>query len=626
MPDRTKYDERIAHNSVPLVLSLVALPCAIAVWFSVVSKQVREPYLDEVFHVGQVQQYCNGNYWHWDPKITTPPGLYILSVLFYKITGRCDLDALRFVNALSLFAIFFFLLHTAPPVSPRSGKQLPGQKSTLFLPSTTLCPQQIHSALNICLFPPLFFFCALYYTDVASTLSVLLFTRHLLESNSRGPCTFFQACVSILLALVSLSFRQTNIFWVGVFPIALLGLGALHGDVESLRPGDGKSVILKAWANATFYDPQMRDAILNDFWLTCMSIVTLALRALYFPRTLLRIVRLVWPYILVLALFGSFVLWNGGVVLGDKSNHVATLHLPQMLYLWAYTSFFSFGITYPFFAQGLLAIFAAVPVMAMIEPLIIFGRRKFLPRSLVLFVFIAIIAVTIRFNTIVHPFTLADNRHFTFYVFRYLLAHPAIKYLVIPVYMSCAWSVLQALGAPAQIFQVKEDEKDDGEGAASQDNETEGNPAKTKNKEQHQILRLNDAPFGEGSTISFVMVWIGVTALQLITAPLVEPRYFILPWIMWRLRVPQSHPGASLIARPTHKNWKQWWNKERERRNIDRQSWTNWLYIVLWAEHDHRLYLETLWFVTINSAVGYIFLNWGFEWPQEPGKTQRFMW
>jgi len=218
---------------------------------------------DEVFHVGQVQQYCRGNYWHWDPKITTPPGLYVLSFIFYKITGRCDLDALRFINALSLFAVFFFLLHTAPPVSPRSAKQLPSEKSTLFLPLASLCPQQIHSALNICLFPPLFFFCALYYTDVASTLSVLLFTRHLLENNSRGPSTFFQACLSILLAIISLSFRQTNIFWVGVFPIALLALGALHKDVESIRPGSGKSVVLHAWANATFYDPQMRDAMLN---------------------------------------------------------------------------------------------------------------------------------------------------------------------------------------------------------------------------------------------------------------------------------------------------------------------------------------------------------------------------
>lgn len=218
---------------------------------------------DEVFHVGQVQEYCRGNYWHWDPKITTPPGLYILSVLFYKITGRCDLDALRFVNALSLFAIFFFLLHTAPPVSPRSARQLPSQKSTLLLPLATLCPQQIHSALNVCLFPPLFFFCALYYTDVASTLSVLFFMRHLLENNSRGPSSFFQACISILLAIISLSFRQTNIFWVGVFPIVLLALGALHKDVESERPPSGKSVVLRAWAEATFYDPQMRDSILD---------------------------------------------------------------------------------------------------------------------------------------------------------------------------------------------------------------------------------------------------------------------------------------------------------------------------------------------------------------------------
>jgi hypothetical protein len=101
------------------------------------------------------------------------------------------------------------------------------------------------------------------FSAPSTTLSVLLFTRHLIENNSRGPSTFFQACVSIFLAIVSLSFRQTNIFWVGVFPIALLALGALHTNVESIRPGDGKSVVLKAWNNATFYDPQVRDSILN---------------------------------------------------------------------------------------------------------------------------------------------------------------------------------------------------------------------------------------------------------------------------------------------------------------------------------------------------------------------------
>jgi hypothetical protein len=32
---------------------------------------------DEPFHVPQAQAYCNGEWATWDPKITTPPGLYV---------------------------------------------------------------------------------------------------------------------------------------------------------------------------------------------------------------------------------------------------------------------------------------------------------------------------------------------------------------------------------------------------------------------------------------------------------------------------------------------------------------------------------------------------------------------
>jgi hypothetical protein len=32
---------------------------------------------DEVFHVRQAQVYCSGDFQTWDPKITTPPGLYV---------------------------------------------------------------------------------------------------------------------------------------------------------------------------------------------------------------------------------------------------------------------------------------------------------------------------------------------------------------------------------------------------------------------------------------------------------------------------------------------------------------------------------------------------------------------
>ena len=59
-----------------LVSCLAALH--LAVWFqrSIVLPQ---PYMDEKFHVPQAQRYCEGDFWYWDGKITTFPGLYIVA-------------------------------------------------------------------------------------------------------------------------------------------------------------------------------------------------------------------------------------------------------------------------------------------------------------------------------------------------------------------------------------------------------------------------------------------------------------------------------------------------------------------------------------------------------------------
>jgi alpha-1,2-glucosyltransferase len=45
---------------------------------ALVNRIVPEPYMDEIFHVPQTQQWCAGNWSSWDPKITTLPGLYVL--------------------------------------------------------------------------------------------------------------------------------------------------------------------------------------------------------------------------------------------------------------------------------------------------------------------------------------------------------------------------------------------------------------------------------------------------------------------------------------------------------------------------------------------------------------------
>lgn len=299
--------------------------------------------------------------------------------------------------------------------------------------------------------------------------------------------------------------------------------------------------------------------------------------------------------------------------IGDKSNHIATLHMPQMLYLWPYITFFSIPLTYPFLLQGGLALLAMLPVVVLFEPMLVFSRGKIIPRPVVTLIFVAIATAIVRTNTIVHPFTLADNRHYMFYIFRVLFRHPTFKYLATAIYLICSWSVIQTMGAPAKILFTAEDQTMD----VDQPGENFGKDALPASK---QLVHLNDASLGEGCTVSYVVVWLATSTLSLVTAPLVEPRYFILPWLMWRLRVPLLHPGALEL----HPN--QVLAQKLERQNTAVKSLTSRLVDLLWIKHDHRLWLESFWLLSINAVTGWIFLKKGFTWPQEPGNAQRFMW
>jgi alpha-1,2-glucosyltransferase len=245
-------------------------------------------------------------------------------------------------------------------------------------------------------------------------------------------------------------------------------------------------------------------------------------------------------------------------VLGDKSNHIATLHLPQMLYLWIYTTFFSWPILYPIFVKLISSVIPATIAQYLYRiPGVRWCRtQSTLPPVFIIFIgiFSALAALVMHFNFIVHPFTLADNRHYVFYVFR-ILRIPGLRYAVTPAFSICFWACIDAMGS-------------------SYDSRNAG--VKT----------------------SFALIWIVTTALTLCTAPLVEPRYFILPWLMWRLHLPDKTPIEN--TRASSKS--------------------------IWLRYDHQLTLETLWYLAINGGTAYTFLFRGFEWPQEPGQIQRFMW
>ena len=551
--------------------AFITLLCCIQRWYKEISLVVPRPYLDEVFHVRQAQAYWAGNWTTWDPKITTPPGLYVCTYAFNwggsLIDPRWDgnnIQSMRLFNASLLALWLFYRVWTLVRLSEKGNR-------SAFTGRSVEDENSAHAALNICLFPIVFFFSSLYYTDALSVCAVLeatyWHTRQQESNNALSTNNFFL----LLFGLLSLTVRQTNVFWVSVY------LGGIQVIRQLPAHGSGSAhqanPLNTAWTRGRLHDLPVAEVKLEGLFLPfphnhqtipltlvidyLLTMLTLPLASIRFALSLLPTL---WPYLTLLITFTTFLLLNGSVVLGDKSNHIASIHLPQLLYLWPYLIFFSWPLVLPHFLSLL------------IRP------RRLLPRLPILATSTLLMGLAVKFNTLIHPFTLADNRHYTFYVFRILLLHPSLFYLAIPVYLLCAILALSALTTPPN----------------------------TKPQPYHHPLPT-----------SWVLVWLLATAGSVVTAPLVEPRYFVLPWLLWRLHIPHwsqplSSPSAKQRQHPSR--------KRAAKRGIV-GKWVEEL-----RDYDHRLIMETVWYLVVNGVTGYVFLYRGFEWKQEPGEVQRFMW
>jgi alpha-1,2-glucosyltransferase len=147
------------------------------------------------------------------------------------------------------------------------------------------------------------------------------------------------------------------------------------------------------------------------------------------------------------------------------------------------------------------------------------------------FVIVLISLLLIHYFTYVHVYTLSDNRHFTFYVWSKIYnRHDLIKYLMTPLYMYSYWSCLSLLGHKDDIWKI-----------------------------------------------IFGICIVAATIPQ----KLLEFRYFILPYIIFRL-------------------------------NIKEGSWL-------------QLSAEMLLSIFINCTAVYLFVNKPFKW-ENSMELQRFMW
>ncbi|XP_060050622.1 dol-P-Glc:Glc(2)Man(9)GlcNAc(2)-PP-Dol alpha-1,2-glucosyltransferase isoform X2 [Erinaceus europaeus] len=453
--------------------------------FAAVGRALREPYMDEVFHLPQAQRFCQGHFTEWDPMITTLPGLYLLSVGVVKPAGWllgwpeqvvCSIGALRFVNLLFSAGNFYLLHLLLCRTQPRHKAWCP---RPLLQASSGI--QRVLCTVALAAFPPLYFFNFLYYTDVGSVFFTLF---------SYLMCLYGNHKTAALLGAGAVLFRQTNVVWVAFCAGSVCApkLAEAWQAELRVRPAGG-GPLQRGWALARFLG------------------IFLGRR-----EQLWALLPALWPYALLLLLFSAFVLLNGGVAVGDRDSHEACLHLPQLFYFCSFTLLFSCP-------------HLATP--SRLRAFLGWARRR---RALFLLLTVACMLLVWRF-TYAHKYLLADNRHYTFYVWRRLLQrHPAVKYLLAPAYVFAGWAILDSLRAKSIFW-----------------------------------------------TLTFLVCLLAATVPQ----RLLEFRYFILPYLIYRLNVPLP-PTARLVC-------------------------------------------ELAAHTAVNALTFYVFLNKPFRWPDSPD-LQRFMW
>ncbi|GAB2230144.1 hypothetical protein Drorol1_Dr00014401 [Drosera rotundifolia] len=504
--------------AVAVIVSTWVIPVSI-----LVNRIVPGPYMDEIFHVPQAQEYCRGNIMKWDPMITTPPGLYCFSLVHVaslypwmyvlrwssSFADSCSTALLRSLNGvlavLSSILIYDIMVQLSP--------QLDRRKATFF-------------AVALALYPLHWFFTFLYYTDVASMTLFLAMYLACLKKNY-----WFSA----LLGALSVFIRQTNIIWMLFvactaaidmtqsqqkdkatlenFDMTSSGIDDQTAEgnaaaVPGLRNRKTKNSHSNSHSSARRKASASKDPGLVD------EIRIILFRARHMKQQMFILSA---PFLFVLAAFVAFVRWNGSIVLGAKEAHSVSLHFSQLLYL------------------GLTSALASAPFHFTPGRAAFLISKHFKGRLASIFLmFFALAAgfISVHFFSIAHPYLLADNRHYPFYLWRKVINNNRnMKYLLIPLYIYSWVSIFDILG-----------------------------------KTQKKI---------------WLLAYFFACAATLVPAPLIEFRYYTIPFFILMLHSPVTNSSK-------------------------------WL-------------LMGLAFIVVNNFTMSMFLFWPFKWDHEPG-TQRFIW
>ena len=166
------------------------------------------------------------------------------------------LSSLRLVSLLALVACYPVAYSILRSLN-RSGREQELSTTRNHEPELKSAIASSFEALIVSLFPPLFFFSGLYYTDTVSVLWVLLALKYYYET---------QFSKSVFWGMASLIARQTNVFWVGVYPAGLAAIEIVRNGSTNSKHAKGKGAadgMRQRRTLGALYDPTIGEAYLD---------------------------------------------------------------------------------------------------------------------------------------------------------------------------------------------------------------------------------------------------------------------------------------------------------------------------------------------------------------------------
>jgi alpha-1,2-glucosyltransferase len=238
----------------------------------------RPPIADEEIHIEQIRMLLRGQ-WALAPWLTTLPAYHVLVAGGAWLTGRTGVGALRLYS----FALGIAALSTLFVIARRAGDG-----------------RAVERLLQIAFLPLLFPLLFLIYTDVAGILFLAL--GLLLHCERRY-------WLSATAGIIGIVVRQNNVVWF-TFLATLLLVQIFRHDTMEVPPAnaDERSGAARAGGRSLVGTLSRQAAV----------------------------------YIAGVVLFGAFVLWNGGVAVGDRHMHPFPVVRVGNIYFVLLVAFFVF--------------------------------------------------------------------------------------------------------------------------------------------------------------------------------------------------------------------------------------------------------------------------------------------